>query len=96
MLPLPLQPPLMRYIVEEPNSLFAEAVRAVRLSVQRAAKTRAMQIVMVTSAIDGEGKTTLAANLALSYTMMETKNAADRGRFAKSGNDPFAMSRVRK
>jgi capsular exopolysaccharide synthesis family protein len=29
-----------------------------------------MQIVMVTSAIDGEGKTTLAANVALSYAMM--------------------------
>jgi succinoglycan biosynthesis transport protein ExoP len=79
MLPLPLLPPLMRYIVEEPNSLFAEAVRAVRLSVQRAAKTRAMQIVMVTSAIDGEGKTTLAANLALSYTMMETKTLLIEG-----------------
>jgi exopolysaccharide transport family protein len=70
MLPLPLQPPLMRYIVEEPNSLFAEAIRAVRLSVQRAARMRSMRIVMVTSAIDGEGKTTLAANLALSHAIM--------------------------
>ena len=40
MLPLPLQPPLMHYILEEPNSLFAEAVRAVRLCVQRAARVR--------------------------------------------------------
>ena len=70
MLPLALQPPLMRYIVEEPNSVFAEAIRAVRLSVQRAARVRPMQVVMLTSAIDGEGKTTLAANLALSYSMM--------------------------
>lgn len=70
MLPIPLQPPLMHYIAEEPNSVFAEAVRAVRLSVQRAARTRPMQSVMVTSAIDGEGKTTLAANLALSYAML--------------------------
>ena len=69
-LPLALQPPLMRYIVEEPNSIFAEAVRAVRLSVQRAARSRPMQVIMLTSAIDGEGKTTLAANLALSYAMM--------------------------
>ena len=70
MLPLALQPPLMHYIIEEPNSVFAEAIRAVRLSVQHAARSRQMRIVMVTSAIDGEGKTTLAANLALSYAMM--------------------------
>lgn len=69
-LPLALQPPLMRYIVEEPNSVFAEAIRAVRLSVQRAAHARRMQVIMLTSAIDGEGKTTLAVNLALSYAML--------------------------
>jgi exopolysaccharide transport family protein len=79
MLPLPLQPPLMRYIIEEPNSLFAEAVRAVRLCVQRAARVRRMQIVMVTSAIDGEGKTTLAANLALSHAMMGIKTLLVEG-----------------
>ncbi|HEV7820459.1 MAG TPA: exopolysaccharide transport family protein, partial [Burkholderiales bacterium] len=79
MLPLPLQPPLMRYIIEEPNSLFAEAVRAVRLCVQRAARVRRMQIVMVTSAIDGEGKTTLAANLALSHAMMGIKTVLVEG-----------------
>src|SRR5258708_21719394 len=44
MLPLALQPPLMRYIIEEPNSVFAEAIRAVRLSVQRAARARPMQV----------------------------------------------------
>lgn len=79
MLPLPLQPPLMHYIVEEPNSLFAEAVRTVRMCVQRAARVRRMQIVMVTSAIDGEGKTTLAANLALSHAMMGIKTLLIEG-----------------
>jgi exopolysaccharide transport family protein len=79
MLPLALQPPLMRYIVEEPNSVFAEAIRAVRLSVQRAARVRPMQVVMLTSAIDGEGKTTLAANLALSYAMMGVRTLLIEG-----------------
>jgi succinoglycan biosynthesis transport protein ExoP len=79
MLPLALQPPLMRYIVEEPNSVFAEAIRAVRLSVQQAARTRRMQVVMMTSAIDGEGKTTLAANLALSYAMMGVRTLLIEG-----------------
>jgi capsular exopolysaccharide synthesis family protein len=79
MLPLALQPPLMRYIIEEPNSVFAEAVRAVRLSVQRAARARPMQVVMLTSAIDGEGKTTLAVNLALSYAMMGVRTLLIEG-----------------
>lgn len=79
LLPIPLQPPLMHYIAEEPNSVFAEAVRGVRLAVQRSARTRSMQTVMVTSAIDGEGKTTLAANLALSYAMLGARTLLVEG-----------------
>jgi succinoglycan biosynthesis transport protein ExoP len=79
MLPLALQPPLMRYIVEEPNSVFAEGIRAVRLIVQRAARSRPMQVVMLTSAIDGEGKTTLAVNRALSYAMMGVRTLLIEG-----------------
>jgi capsular exopolysaccharide synthesis family protein len=59
--------------------VFAEAVRAVRLSVQRAARTRPVQTVMVTSAIDGEGKTTLASNLALSYAMLGARTILIEG-----------------
>jgi exopolysaccharide transport family protein len=66
MLPALMQPPLMRYALEEPTSLFAEAVRAVRLAVQRAGGGSRGNLVMVSSSIDGEGKTTLATNLALS------------------------------
>ena len=79
LLPIALQPPLMHYIAEEPSSVFAEAVRAVRLSVQRAARTRPVQTVMVTSAIDGEGKTTLASNLALSYAMLGARTILIEG-----------------
>jgi capsular exopolysaccharide synthesis family protein len=38
-----------------------------------------MQVVMLTSAIDGEGKTTLAANLALSYAMMGVRTLLIEG-----------------
>lgn len=79
LLPIPLQPPLMHYIAEEPSSVFAEAVRAVRLSVQRAARSRPMQSVMVTSSVDSEGKTTLAANLALSYAMLGARTLLVEG-----------------
>jgi polysaccharide biosynthesis transport protein len=66
LLPPPLQPPLMRYATEEPSSFFAESIRAIRLSIQRALRIKPVQIILVTSAIDNEGKTTLAVNLALS------------------------------
>ena len=66
LLPGVMQPPLMRYALEEPTSLFAEAVRAVRLAVQRVERQAPAKVVMVASSIDGEGKTTLAINLALS------------------------------
>jgi succinoglycan biosynthesis transport protein ExoP len=66
MLPPAMQPPLMRYVLEEPTSFFAESVRSVRLAVQRAARTESAKTIMVTSSVDGEGKTTLAMNLALS------------------------------
>ena len=66
MLPPAMQPPLVRYALEEPTSLFAELVRAVRLAVQRVKRNDGGKIVLVSSSIDGEGKTTLAINLALS------------------------------
>jgi exopolysaccharide transport family protein len=68
MLPAVMQPPLMRYALEEPTSLFAEAVRAVRLAIQRTSRGEPVKTVMVSSAMDGEGKTTLAVNLALSLS----------------------------
>jgi succinoglycan biosynthesis transport protein ExoP len=66
MLPPVMQPPLMRYALDEPTSLFAEAVRAVRLAIQRSSRSDPVRTVMVSSSIDGEGKSTLSVNLALS------------------------------
>lgn len=70
LLPPQLQPPLMRYATEEPSSFFAESIRAIRLSIQRALRIKPVQIVLVTSAIDNEGKTTVAVNLALSLAAL--------------------------
>jgi exopolysaccharide transport family protein len=70
LLPTTMHPPLMRYALDEPTSLFAESVRAVRLAIQRAARQEPTKSIMVTSSIDGEGKTTLAANLALSIASL--------------------------
>jgi exopolysaccharide transport family protein len=70
LLPPSLQPPLMRYAIEEPGTFFAEAIRAVRLAIQRALRVDPIKIVVVTSALESEGKTTLAANLALSLATL--------------------------
>jgi exopolysaccharide transport family protein len=81
LLPPALQPPLMRYAIEEPTSLFAEAVRAIRLAILRAAGDRRgeSRVVMIASSIDGESKTTLAVNLALSLATLGVRTIAVEG-----------------
>ena len=74
-----MQPPLSRYVLEEPTSLFAESIRAVRLAVQRAARTAAVKVVMVSSSVDGEGKTTLSVNLALSLAAVGVRTVLVEG-----------------
>ena len=74
-----MQPPLSRYVLEEPTSLFAELIRAVRLAVQRAARTAAVKVVMVSSSVDGEGKTTLSVNLALSLAAVGVRTVLVEG-----------------
>jgi exopolysaccharide transport family protein len=81
MLPAKMQPPLMRYVLEEPTSLFAEAVRAVRLAIQRASRTAPVKSVMVSSSVEGEGKTTLATNLGLTLAMTGARTILIEGDF---------------
>ena len=73
LLPPSLQPPLMRYAIEEPGTFFAESVRAARLSIQRVLRTQSAKVILVTSALDSEGKTTFASNLALSFASLGVK-----------------------
>jgi exopolysaccharide transport family protein len=70
LLPPALQPPLMRYAIDEPGTFFAEAIRAIRLALQRTMRAQPIKVVLVTSALDNEGKTTLAANLAQSLATL--------------------------
>lgn len=73
LLPPPLQPPLMRYAIDEPSTFFAEAIRSIRLALQRTMRIQPVKVVLVSSALDNEGKTTLAANLALSFATLGVK-----------------------
>ncbi len=70
LLPAALQPPLMRYAIDEPGTFFAEAIRAIRLALQRTMRAQPVKVVLVSSALDNEGKTTLAANLAQSLATL--------------------------
>jgi exopolysaccharide transport family protein len=70
LLPAALQPPLMRYALDAPGTFFAESIRAIRLALQRTLRVQPMKVVLVTSALEGEGKTTLAVNLAQSLATL--------------------------
>jgi capsular exopolysaccharide synthesis family protein len=54
-------------MVEEPNGLRAEAFRILRTNLELATIDRETRTIMFTSAVEGEGKTTTAANLALAF-----------------------------
>jgi succinoglycan biosynthesis transport protein ExoP len=70
LLPHALQPPLMRYALDAPGTFFAEAIRSIRLALQRTMRVQPVKVVLVTSALENEGKTTLAANLAQSLATL--------------------------
>src|SRR3984885_10883960 len=60
----------MRYAVDFPGTFFAEAIRAIRLALQRTMRAHPIKVVLVMSALPNEGKTTLAANLAQSLAIL--------------------------
>jgi succinoglycan biosynthesis transport protein ExoP len=55
-----------RYVLEKPLSAYADAIRSVQKSVELSCPDGRSQIVLVTSTLPGEGKTTLALSLAAS------------------------------
>jgi polysaccharide biosynthesis transport protein len=50
--------------LDQPDCGFAEGIRTLRFSVKRAAVERDVNVVLVTSALPGEGKSTISVNLA--------------------------------
>jgi polysaccharide biosynthesis transport protein len=55
-----------RYLLEKPLSTYADAIRSIQQSVELRCTDRRSQVVLVTSTLPGEGKTTLALSLAAS------------------------------
>lgn len=64
---------MLKYIAEKPNSAASEAVRNLRTSLLLANLDRQPQIIMTTSSIPGEGKTTLSVSLAHNFGAMGEK-----------------------
>lgn len=59
--------------LQDNRSAFAEAVRTIRTGVMLSALDEPHKIVLVTSSVQGEGKTTVALNLALALAHLEPK-----------------------
>lgn len=57
------------YLLQEPKSAFAESFRSIRTAMKRAPGGEHTKIVAVTSALPGEGKTTIAIGLARSAAL---------------------------
>jgi succinoglycan biosynthesis transport protein ExoP len=55
---------LMRHVIEEPFSAFAEGLRAVKVRTELSAITKRTKVIGVTSTLPNEGKSTVACNLA--------------------------------
>lgn len=60
-----------RAFMEDPNSAFSESVRSIRTAVLLSAVDDPHRVVIVTSTLPGEGKTTVAINLAFALGQMK-------------------------
>jgi len=63
------------YVVSilDPKSTVAESFRSLRTSIHFSAVQRKRQVLMITSTYPGEGKTTIMANLAVSFSQVGSK-----------------------
>ena len=62
-----------RYLKDKPKSSFAEAFRMLRTNLQFMTEYSEHKIIMVTSTVMGEGKTTVALNLATLFAMGDSR-----------------------
>jgi succinoglycan biosynthesis transport protein ExoP len=73
MIPAKDRKAVQRYLSDKPNSIVAEAIRNLRTSVLMSDIDTPPQVMMITSSVPGEGKTTLALALARIMAGMEKK-----------------------
>lgn len=66
---------IVRHLRENPNSIASEAVRNLRTSILMSDMDNPPQVILVTSSVPAEGKTTIAVALARNLAAMEGKRA---------------------
>ncbi len=84
-----------RLVLEQPSSLYSEAVRTARTGVLLSSVDAPSRTIVVTSSVPGEGKTTFSSNLALAHALTKRTLLVDadmrRPSVAKAhGLDPNA------
>jgi capsular exopolysaccharide synthesis family protein len=60
---------ILQYVLANQFSHFAEALRCIRMGLRRPGGDKTAKVIQITSAVPGEGKSTLAATLALSSAL---------------------------
>jgi capsular exopolysaccharide synthesis family protein len=79
-----------RRVLMDPHSPFAEAINEIRTAILFSHIDKPSKVVLVTSAVPGEGKTTLVSNLALAFCRRGRTLLIDadlrKGRFQKISN----------
>lgn len=72
LLSAPARGSMASMFINEPQSLFAEGIRTARTGVMLSSLDLPRKIILVTSSVPGEGKTTVAANLALAHAQTKS------------------------
>lgn len=93
---------VLQYLIERPDSMMAEAVRNMRTSLLMSNLDNPPKVIMMTSSVPGEGKTTLSLSLATNLAGMGKKVLAIEGDIRRRtfseyfdlGNQPGLLSAV--
>ena len=65
--------PLYRYLLADPLTAYAEAVRSIAATMQLASPLRQSKVILITSSLRGEGKTTLAVSLSICMALLRQR-----------------------
>jgi polysaccharide biosynthesis transport protein len=77
------------YVVEHPGSSYAESVRSLRTLLSLSRNGAPPKVVLVTSSVAGEGKTTLSLNLAAMFGQQGSKVLLVNGDLRRRGLDTY-------
>jgi succinoglycan biosynthesis transport protein ExoP len=64
---------LHQYLLTDPFAAYAEAIRSIAATRQLASRSQQPKVVLVTSSLPGEGKTTLAVSLSVCMTLLRQR-----------------------